>query len=139
MKLAADPETPNVFLEFGYHDDILDPKRRQTFADTLWTQIKASDGRLGDRIVYGTDWHMIERLRNHEKYFEAFAEIFSKPPLDAFADRFFAKNGAAYLNLPAFAARRAQDDPVRVHIEKVMATLSVGARFHRRSRTRKRA
>jgi len=121
FNLAVDPQTPNVYLEFGYHDDILDPVKRKRFAALLAQKIEQSDGRLGDRMVYGTDWHLIQRLKNHEQYFEAFAEVFSTPPLDAFADRFFFRNAAEYLNLAAFAEARAEADPVREHVEGVMA------------------
>jgi predicted TIM-barrel fold metal-dependent hydrolase len=128
VQLAVDPLTPNVYLEFGYHDDVLNPARRKQFATILAKQIDASDGRLGDRIVYGTDWHMIQRLPDHAKYFEAFADVFRKPPLDAFADRFFFQNAAAYLNLPAFATRRDETDPVRKHVEKVMKAARIEQR-----------
>lgn len=120
LKLAVDPETPNVYLEFGYHDDILDPMMRKKFAALLAKKIDESGGRLGDRIVYGTDWHMIERLPKHRQYFAAFQEVFSRPPLDAFADRFFFQNAVNFLNLGAFAGRRAPDDPVRLHVERVI-------------------
>lgn len=128
VQLAVDPKTPNVYLEFGYHDDILNAARRRQFAKILADQIDASQGRLADRIVYGTDWHMIQKIKDHEKYFQFFAEVFSKPPLDAYADRFFYRSAANYLNLGAFAERRAKEDPVRKHVERVMRAAGVRKR-----------
>ncbi|PYQ29417.1 MAG: hypothetical protein DMF56_10635 [Acidobacteria bacterium] len=120
VALAGDPETPNVYLEFGFHPDILDVKKRNAFISRMAQEIDRSQGRLANRIVYGTDWHMIERLRNHQRYFEAFAQAFSKPPLAQYSERFFYKNAVEYLNLPRFAARRSAGDPVRKHVEKVI-------------------
>ncbi len=124
VALATDPATPNVYLEFGFHPDILTEKKRKAFVARMAQELDRSQGCLGDRIIYGTDWHMIERLRDHQQYFKAFAEAFSKPPLDTYRDRFFYANATEYLNLPAFAARRAEGDPVRKHVEKVMKTAS---------------
>jgi len=112
----------NTDLEFGFHPDILDPKKRNAFISRMAQEIDRSQGRLANRIVYGTDWHMIERLRDHQRYFEAFAQAFSKPPLAQYSERFFYKNAVEYLNLPQFAARRSEGDPVRKHVEKVIRT-----------------
>ena len=120
VALAVDPKTPNVFLEFGFHDELLDDKLRKNFAKILSDRINATpDRRLGDRIVYGTDWHMIQRLPKHEKYFELFREIFSKPPLDIYAERFFYTNGVRFLNIRAHTARLGRDHPARAHLERV--------------------
>jgi predicted TIM-barrel fold metal-dependent hydrolase len=124
VALAVDRATPNVYLEFGYHDDILDKAKRAKVVARLAGEIDASQGRLADRIVYGTDWHMIQRLPKHQEYFHAFEEAFSRAPLAAYAERFFFKNAATYLNLGGFAARRGEGDPVRVHVERVMKRAS---------------
>lgn len=120
VALAADPSTPNVYLEFGYHDEILDDAKRANFIRILAEQIQQSGGRLAKRIVYGTDWHMIEKIRDHERYFTRFAEAFEDERLKPFADDFFYGNAAEYLNLSQFASRRAPGDPVREHVERVM-------------------
>lgn len=120
VALASDPETPNVYLEFGYHDEILDDAKRAHFIRILAEKIRQSDGRLAKRIVYGTDWHMIEKIRDHERYFTRFAEAFQDPALAPFADDFFYGNAAEYLNLPQFASRRPVGDPVREGVERVI-------------------
>jgi predicted TIM-barrel fold metal-dependent hydrolase len=96
----------NVYCEFGYHAEILDPARRAAFAATLAGKIDASDGKFARRIVYGTDWHMIEKEHNHAEYYRAFAEVFEDERLKPHARAFFYDNAIEYLNLRAYSDRR---------------------------------
>jgi predicted TIM-barrel fold metal-dependent hydrolase len=125
FQLALD--FPNVYCEFGYHDDVLDPNRRQAFVDNLSRCLKQKEGAFGKKIIYGTDWHMIQKIRGHQQYFHAFEQLFDKPPLRDFKDDFFFNNAKAYMNLPHFLERREsviprEEDPVRAHLEAVIAT-----------------
>jgi predicted TIM-barrel fold metal-dependent hydrolase len=137
-ELAVDPATPNVYLEFGFHDSIFDPKLRKNFVSILAAKIAESKGRLADRIMYGTDWHMIQRLPDHARYYSLFAEVFRDPALAKYAERFFRGNAVEYLGLKEYAARRAAHDPVRKHIEGVVAR-SKGTRAQRGPQRARRA
>jgi|GEM_PF-5493919 len=98
----------NVYLEFGYHDYVLDPKRRAKFALTLITLLEQHGDSLGKKIVYGTDWHMIEKIAGHEQYFADFDQLFSSDPtLAKYKDDFFYNNGVRFMNLPNFLDTRA--------------------------------
>jgi predicted TIM-barrel fold metal-dependent hydrolase len=125
FQLARD--FPNVYCEFGYHDDVLHPERRQAFVQNLARCLEQTGGAFGKKIIYGTDWHLIEKIPGHEEYFRAFEALFDQPPLSNFKEDFFFNNAVTYMNLPHFLERRASAlppesvDPVRAHLEDVMA------------------
>lgn len=115
----------NVYLEFGYHDDILNDAVRENFIARLSSVLQANPA-LGRKIMYGSDWHIIARLVDHQKYFRSFATAFEDPRLRDHADAFFFTNAHDYLNLPQFQALRAdthgEDDAVVTHLGKVIRT-----------------
>ena len=98
----------NVYCEAGYLDPVLSPgAKRDRFVarlkeavvrDTLQLGVK-----FGNKIMYGTDWHMIYKEKDYTKYLESFATVFSDPVLQPFATRFFAGTAAEYLKLKAVA------------------------------------
>ncbi|HXH90978.1 MAG TPA: amidohydrolase family protein [Thermoanaerobaculia bacterium] len=114
----------NVYLEFGYHDHILDPAVREGFIARLSGLIAANAG-LEKKIMYGTDWHMIEKINNHQEYFHDFAAAFADPRLSSYSDAFFYTNAVSYLRLPQFRDSRAAingvDDPVVGNLDRVIA------------------
>jgi predicted TIM-barrel fold metal-dependent hydrolase len=140
VQLAATYD--NVYLEFGYHEDILDPGVRNNFITRLATVLQENPG-IAKKIMYGTDWHMIAKIKNHEEYFRAFAATFEDPRLSAVADAFFYTNAHDYLNLPEFQALREQlrgpGDPVVTHLAKVIRTASAKKRAAARSSGRRRS
>ena len=91
---------PNVYCEVGYLDEILTPDGPRQFRATLEAILAApGNERLADRIMYGTDWHMIFRLSDHKRYLAAFGEAFDSPILRRIRDRFFSGNAIRYLGL----------------------------------------
>jgi hypothetical protein len=65
--------------------------------------------RLADRMMYGTDWHMIFRLKDHPRYLAAFEKAFDSPALRKIRDRFFHENAMRYLKLPASTTSRTRN------------------------------
>ncbi|HEV7428151.1 MAG TPA: amidohydrolase family protein [Thermoanaerobaculia bacterium] len=113
----------NVYVEFGYHDDILDPAVRDKFIVRL-AGLLAATPKLAKKIMYGTDWHMIEKISKHQEYFRAFAAAFADARLAPYADAFFYTNAVAYLRLPEFRNSRLDlngpDDPVVQNLDRVI-------------------
>ena len=56
-------------------------------------------------------------------------------PLDDYAERFFYLNAATFLNLGQYAKRRPPGDPVRKHVERVVATAKAAHRRRRAARS----
>lgn len=113
----------NVYIEFGYHDDVLDDGRREIFIQRLKAVLDANPA-LGAKILYGTDWHLIEKIEHHQQYFARFAQAFEDPRLAAFSDAFFMGNAVKYLRLANFAAGFAEahgkDHPLVGHLQDVL-------------------
>jgi predicted TIM-barrel fold metal-dependent hydrolase len=114
----------NVYVEFGYHDDILNPAVREKFIARLSGLLTATP-KLAKKVMYGTDWHMIEKIEKHQEYFRAFAAAFADARLEPYADAFFYTNAVAYLRLQQFRDTRAElnglDDPVVQNLDRVIA------------------
>jgi predicted TIM-barrel fold metal-dependent hydrolase len=113
----------NVYIEFGYHDDVLDDARRELFIQRLKSILDAHPA-VASKILYGTDWHLIEKIENHQKYFARFAEAFQDSRLAPFADAFFMTNAVKYLRLADFAtdfaAIHGENHPVVDHLRGVL-------------------
>lgn len=98
---------PNVYCEAGYLEKILDPAARILFQKQLGAVINkpSSKGpwRFGDKIMYGTDWHMIHKEARHEQMPAMFQAAFADPQLRPFQRAFFSRNAVAYLRLTEVA------------------------------------
>jgi len=98
----------NVFCEVGYLDRILDADSAALFTNRLASVIRqpaVSGGwTFGDKLMYGTDWHMIHKEDDHEKYLDAFACIFARPEFAGYQRRFLAGNAVRFLQLDRLAA-----------------------------------
>jgi predicted TIM-barrel fold metal-dependent hydrolase len=98
---------PNVYCEVGYLDEILTPNGPKRFRAILETLLATPGNEgLADRIMYGTDWHMIFRLRDHRHYLAAFEQAFDSPILRRIRNRFFRENAIRYLKLSPSAIAR---------------------------------
>jgi predicted TIM-barrel fold metal-dependent hydrolase len=96
-------EYPNVYCEVGYLALILDEGKREKFISKLKTlaeqRSSKGDWTFGDKIMYGTDWHMIHKERNHTSYLNAFDGVFSNNELRKWRRAFFSSNAVNYLKL----------------------------------------
>lgn len=107
----------NVFCEVGYLDRILDGNSAALFTNRLASIINqpAVNGgcNFGDKLMYGTDWHMIHKEDDHEKYLDAFAGIFAQPEFVGYQRRFFAGNAVRFLQLERLAGDKRFTEPQR--------------------------
>ena len=61
--------------------------------------------RLRTKLMYGSDWHMPDVIRQTRKYLELFMEMFQDSKLEEHAPYFFAANAARFLNLRSYLSR----------------------------------
>ena len=98
---------PNVYCEVGYLERILDEEDRSLFKAKL-AELLDKDGtggawKFGDKIMYGTDWHMIEKEPHQKDYLQRFDEILSDIDGGKWRRRFFAGNAVKFLGLADLA------------------------------------
>lgn len=111
----------HVYCETGFLPEVLD--NAKPFIDRL-TACFLAEPKFATRLLYGTDWHMIERIEAHTQYFEACEAMFEHPVLDQYKDLFFYANAVEYLNLPAYESRQVRPesfdmDAVKPHLRMV--------------------
>jgi predicted TIM-barrel fold metal-dependent hydrolase len=88
----------NVYAEVGYLEEILSPggpRRFRGVLEAILAEPQAEE--LMDKLMYGTDWHMIFRLRDHPRYLARFADALDSGILRPFRERFFALNALRFL------------------------------------------
>ncbi|MGM7317902.1 hypothetical protein [Idiomarina sp. ST10R2A5] len=61
--------------------------------------------KLADKIMYGSDWHMVSMVNDIEAYFGQIKDIFEKQKMQPFADKFYFKNALRYVDLEAYIKR----------------------------------
>ncbi len=93
----------NVFCEVGYLERVLDAGSRARFKTRLQSVINRpspnAEWRFGDKIMYGTDWHMIYKENGHQSFPDIFAQLFRDDTLKPWTRSFFAANAISYLRL----------------------------------------
>jgi predicted TIM-barrel fold metal-dependent hydrolase len=106
---------PNVYCEVAYLDAILKKEGQRRFQNALRTAIVAQgDFAFAKKIMYGSDWHMIHKIRNHRQYLPAFIEALGHEEWDPVRDDFFFNNAVRWLNLAAYVARMDNENPPHV-------------------------
>jgi predicted TIM-barrel fold metal-dependent hydrolase len=89
----------SVYCEFGCLDSLLDdPAAPVNFQKRLVKAVSASP-KFGERIMYGSDWHMLAKSHNAHEYPDKFRKVFEHPALAQFTDGFFEGNARRFLNL----------------------------------------
>jgi predicted TIM-barrel fold metal-dependent hydrolase len=105
---------PNVYCEFAFLEPLLTPDGAAALKKRLAATLGAPSHskvpgvpawKFGDKVMYGTDWHMITQVKDHERYLEACDEIISAIDHGAWQRKFFAGNAVNYLQLAALAER----------------------------------
>ena len=87
-----------------------------------------------DKVMYGTDWHMMEMVRHTQEFLDSFRGIFADHDwLTAdMADKFFFRNAVKFLNLPGFIAMQSSVTPAFFpakaikHLKAVVAAAESG-------------
>lgn len=101
VKLCRDFE--NVYAEVAYLDEVLDPSNRQAFLDRLAPVLPS----VQLKLMYGSDWHMINTLKRHAGYLDSWVATLSGGTWVGFRDDFFWRNAIRWLDLSGHAQRRA--------------------------------
>lgn len=105
-------EFPNVYCEVAYLSPILTPQGRTRFQAALRTATTPGGTfNFGRKVMYGSDWHMIHKLKNHRAYLPAFIEALSAAEWDGLRDDFFFNNAIRWLDLRAYVARLEGENP----------------------------
>lgn len=95
-------EFPNVYCELANIDVILeDSEAREAMAKNLKDQLTTHDlpcpYELKDKIMYGTDWHMVGMVNDLLSYFDRLLEMFNQKELQPLIEPFFNGNALRYL------------------------------------------
>lgn len=108
---------PNVYCDFGMSLEVLTPEGREAFASRLKALIarsvspeaprmesicdSKSDAQprydILDKLMYGSDWHMMSRVPDADDLICSFGEVFSTEGLEEGTERFFGLNSARIL------------------------------------------
>jgi predicted TIM-barrel fold metal-dependent hydrolase len=105
-------EYPNVYCEVGYLEQILNSNAADIYTkklaglidrDSTDTRDASLKWRFGDKIMYGTDWHMIHKEPGHRKYLACFQQVFRDPTLSPWQRAFFSRNAVTFLQLAKHA------------------------------------
>jgi predicted TIM-barrel fold metal-dependent hydrolase len=100
IELCANFE--NVYAEVGFLDDVFDSKLHPAFLHHLETALP----RIGKKLMYGSDWHMIHTLKKHAAYLESWKRMLAPASWNTFRDDFFFANAIRWLDLPAHVDRQ---------------------------------
>lgn len=98
-----------VFADLSFHDEILNPSFRQTYASKLNRYLnEAGDGgeRLRKQLLYGSDWHMLAMEPDHEDYPHEMRTLLSNAGLDL--EKAMGGNALNFLGLSPGARGRAR-------------------------------
>jgi hypothetical protein len=94
---------PEVYCEVGYLDGVLDPRQATLLVRRLEAVVNrpSKDGkwRFGDKLMYGTDWHMIYKEPHYEKYLEKWDEVIKQVDNGSLRQAFFAGNAKKFLRV----------------------------------------
>ncbi|HEX8878167.1 MAG TPA: amidohydrolase family protein [Phycisphaerales bacterium] len=105
---------PNVYVEFGIHDEVVESENRARFVDIVGAElakpVPPGEYPLGSKIMYGTDWYMPGR-GNRAAYLAGFEQMFLHPRLRAHYRAFFLENSLRYLNVESRLASTSSELP----------------------------
>jgi predicted TIM-barrel fold metal-dependent hydrolase len=93
---------PNVYCDFAYLDEMInedgtiDQQKSGAFRERLVKLLKAEPA-FSEKIIYGSDWHMLYREGKNAVYFQAYEAFFNHPDLQPYAENFFYNNGKRFM------------------------------------------
>jgi len=102
----------NVYCDTGYLEEILVPEKRTEFVTRLKAALSGSANApysFANKVMYGTDWHMIVKVPGHKDYLKTFQRIFEDPALVPYRSRFFSGNAARFLKLKEYVESEIPD------------------------------
>lgn len=90
----------NIYCELSNIDTILEHSAdKNNLMLNLRRELKDVSGssQFRDKIMYGTDWHMVGMVNDVVDYFQTLSEIFDQPDFATFKSGFFYDNAVNYL------------------------------------------
>ena len=103
-------EFKNVYCDLSYMHEITDDdKLREVLKSRLITELTSQSESqpylLAEKIMYGSDWHMVSMVNDLTRYFQNIRWIFQDEKLKPFTNKFFAKNALKYMQFATFTER----------------------------------
>jgi len=101
----------HVYCDLSYLHEIVGSKKAQaSLAKRIEIELTREvtpdkPYRLADKMMYGSDWHMVSMVNDIEEYFGQIKAIFETQKMQSFADRFYFKNALKYVDLDAYIER----------------------------------
>ncbi|MEM7085243.1 MAG: amidohydrolase family protein [Bacteroidota bacterium] len=92
---------PNVYCEVGFLAHIKNDDEKKNFINRLVDLFTRNEGEFhfADKIMYGSDWHILFNDGLQVDYHKEFLEIFQNETLSKFKQKFFSLNAKRYLKL----------------------------------------
>jgi predicted TIM-barrel fold metal-dependent hydrolase len=105
-------EFPNVYCEVAYLSPILTPQGQKSFQVAL-ERANAAGGTypFAKKVMYGSDWHMIHKIRDHRAYLQSFHAALADAKWNGVRDDFFSRNAARWLDLAGYVKRMREKHP----------------------------
>lgn len=96
-------EYENVYCDFSINDELQPGKKRRYFVKRLNNLIRKSENKpfnFGNKIIFGTDYHLLLQEKHAFTFSNDYEDIFSKEEygLTEFQEKFFVKNAERYLD-----------------------------------------
>lgn len=99
-------EFPNVYCEMAYLSPILKPAGQERFQRALRKAMQGTGAYpIAKKIMYGSDWHMIHKVRDHRAYLPSFRAALGAPEWNDLRADFFLGNAVRWLNLGGYLKR----------------------------------
>ncbi len=127
LRLARTYE--NVYLDFGYASEVLDPEREAIFVERLGEAVATGpDGpSAAGKFMYGSDWHMVASLGRRRELLTILERVFSSPRLEDHKAAFFAGNAARYLKLADYSRNPKAQPKVRAYLAALLEEMDGAA------------
>ena len=88
----------NVYCDAAYLDEVTDEEYYKNFRERL-IYLFNQKPKFAEKIIYGSDWHMLFQEGKNKRYFSDYLRLFSEQDLKAKRDIFFEKNALQYLKI----------------------------------------
>ena len=82
---------------------------RQAFLNNLRKQMSCPESAedkgkctFANKVMYGSDWHMIKMVNNADSYLEMMNELFSEDGMSDYKEAFFSRNAIRFLGLERY-------------------------------------
>ena len=89
---------PHVYADTGHHSIPFDKELRHSFFKQL-ELLFMTFPKAKERLMFGTDWHMIVRTKGYKKFYKRYLKTYSAHFTESETDQFVAGNAIRFLGL----------------------------------------